>query len=54
MWAAAGRGPRAPLFGLALVFGVAAGVFVISRLLGYVVLERMWVVCAYTPAGRTS
>ena len=42
VWAAAGRGTiGTPLFGLTLVVLVGAGVFVTSRLLGFVVLERM-------------
>ena len=42
VWAAAGRGTiGTPLFGLALVVLVAAGVFVTSRLLGLVLLERV-------------
>jgi hypothetical protein len=42
LWAAAGRGTiAAPLFGMVLVLLVAAGVFAISRLLGFVVLQRM-------------
>ena len=42
VWAAAGRGTIGmPLFGLALVVLVAAGVFIVSRMLGFVLLERM-------------
>lgn len=42
VWAAAGRGTIvAPLFGLALVLVVAAGVFAICRLVGLLVVGRM-------------
>jgi len=42
VWAAAGRGSlSAPAFGLVLVLLVAAGVFGLSRFLGYLVLEQM-------------
>lgn len=41
-WAAAGRGTiGAPLVGLGLVLLVGVGVFCVSRLMGYVVLERV-------------
>lgn len=42
VWAAAGRGSIAsPLTGLAFMLLTAAGVFALSRLLGYVVLTQM-------------
>jgi hypothetical protein len=42
VWAAAGRGTvGTPLVGLILVIVVGAGVFIVCRLLGYLVLQRM-------------
>jgi hypothetical protein len=42
IWAAAGRGSIAsPLTGLVFMLAVAAGVFALSRLLGYLVLTQM-------------
>jgi len=42
LWAAAGRGTlRSPLAGLAFMLVVAAGLFGLTRLLGFLVLERI-------------
>jgi hypothetical protein len=42
LWAAAGRGTlTAPFVGLGIMLVVGAGVFALSRLLGYIVLEQM-------------